>query len=292
MVNCRVGRFLFHNDLLIVSTCCYNISMTNFHINSDRIGIAGDWHCNIFWAKETLKKFHDAGVTEIFQLGDFGIWGGHDGASFILKIAKWLKENGQTLYVTLGNHEDYVRVNATPVASDGTQWYQGHENIKLLPRGFRGSLGASKRVSWVSLGGANSIDFKGRREGISWWREESITVADVYKTVEAGKADFMFCHDAPAGVTMPHDRKEESAGWHPDEVRYSNAGREMLRQAVDVVQPRILFHGHHHCYQDVTVPMKAEGLGDYSLRSIGLACDGMKMANIVFDIPSETYSFV
>jgi Icc-related predicted phosphoesterase len=267
--------------------------MTSFHINSDTIGIAGDWHCNTWWAKETLKKFKDAGVTEIFQLGDFGIWGGHDGATFIRKVAKWLKENGQTLYVTLGNHEDYVRVNATPVAPDGTQWYQGYESIKLLPRGFRGSLGASKRVSWVSLGGANSIDFKGRREGISWWREESITVGDVYKTTEGGHAELMFCHDAPYGIPMVYERKDESAGWNADEVRYSDSGRKMLLEAVSVVKPRILFHGHHHCYQDLIVQLGDTSSGNqYSIRSIGLACDGMKMANIIFDVTSETYSFI
>jgi Icc-related predicted phosphoesterase len=267
--------------------------MTTFKVNSDCIGIAGDWHGNTGWAKSILKSFKEAGINHIFHLGDFGIWGGHDSASFVRKVNKWLNENDQTLYVTLGNHEDYVRVNATPVATDGTQWYQGNERIKLLPRGFRGLVGATVSRSWVSLGGANSIDFKGRREGISWWREESITVADVYKTNEGGHAELMFCHDAPIGVAMNYERKSESAGWHPDEVHYSNQGREMLKHAVDVVQPKVLFHGHHHIYQDITTELTVFGGDDtYSLRTIGLACDGMKSSAAVYNVVDDTYVIV
>lgn len=259
--------------------------MNTFRVNEDIIGVAGDWHGNTGWAKESLKSFKEAGIQHIFHLGDFGIWGGHDGGVYIRKVNKWLTENDQTLYVTLGNHEDYVRVNATPVAEDGTQWYHGNSRIKLLPRGFRGVVGATVERSWVSLGGANSIDFKGRREGISWWREESITVGDVYKAVEGGGADLMFCHDAPTGVPMEYERKAESAGWHPDEVHYSNQGREMLKQAVDVIQPTVLFHGHHHCYQDIKTDMKIYGSeGIYVLRSIGLACDEMRNNLMVFDV--------
>lgn len=262
----------------------------NFHINSDLIGVAGDWHGNTFWAKQSLAAFNAAGIKHIFQLGDFGIWGGHDGASYIRKVNKYLTDNDQILYVTLGNHEDYVRVNATKIASDGTMWYQGNKRIKLLPRGFRGTVGAYMERSWVSLGGANSIDFKGRREGISWWREESITVADVYATASGGKAELMFCHDAPAGVPIEYDRKSQDAGWHADEVRYSNAGREILRQAVDVVQPNVLFHGHHHIFQDVNLELTDFATKEtYEMRSIGLACDGMKKSAMIYNVIEDTY---
>jgi hypothetical protein len=267
--------------------------MTNFNVPTDTIGIAGDWHGNTFWAKESLEAFKDFGITEIFHLGDFGIWGGQDGSVYIRKIAKWLSENGQTLYVTLGNHEDYVRVNSTPVAADGTQWYQGHESIKLLPRGFRGTVGASVSRSWVSLGGANSIDFKGRTEGLSWWREESITVGDVYRTAEGGHAELMFCHDAPIGVPFPFERKGEEAGWQADEIHYSNQGREMLKQAVDAVQPTVLFHGHHHCFQDLQNDMKVYGSDEvYTLRTVGLACDEMSNNLIAYDVTNDTFEVV
>jgi Icc-related predicted phosphoesterase len=265
-----------------------------FRIETQLIGVTGDWHGNTGWAKRVLTAFNELGIKHIFQLGDFGIWGGHDGASYVRKINKWLTQNDQILYVTPGNHEDYVRINSSPFSEDGTQQYQWYDRIKLLPRGFRGEfISTNKTVSWVSLGGANSIDFKGRREGISWWREESITFADVYKVIEGGEADLMFCHDAPAGVPMSYDRKSLDAGWHPDEVRYSNSGREMLRTAVDAVKPEVLFHGHFHIYQDINTELGVIGGSDsYKLRSIGLNMDDSKNSSIVYDPFSQEYVMV
>lgn len=264
-------------------------------IRTNYIGVAGDWHCNTGWVKRTIFAFHSAGIKHIFQLGDFGIWGGHDGASFIRKIAKWLDLNDQYLYVTPGNHEDYVRIAATPIEEeDGTQWYQGNSRIKLLPRGFRGVFQTNdKEVDWLSLGGANSIDFKGRREGISWWREESITVGDIYKVAEKGHAEIMFCHDAPAGVSLILDKKSDKFGWHPDEIHYANSGRETLRQAVDTVQPRVLFHGHYHIYQDISTELSVLGSAEsYDIRTIGLACDEHDNSAIVYDVAAESYSLL
>lgn len=263
-------------------------------ISTNQIGVAGDWHGNTGWAKRTIFVFHAAGVKHIFQLGDFGIWGGQDGASFIRKIAKWLEANDQYLYVTPGNHEDYARIAATPITEDGTQWYQGNPRIKLLPRGLRGIFETELReVSWVSLGGANSIDFKGRREGISWWREESITVGDVYKAASEGHAELMFCHDIPSGVPLTLDRKSGDFGWHPDEIHYANAGRETLRQAVDAVQPKTLFHGHYHIHQNVSTELGVLGAtNSYELRTIGLACDENENSAMVYNITAETYSLL
>jgi Icc-related predicted phosphoesterase len=256
-------------------------------IDSSTIGIAGDWHGNTEWALRTLRAFNDRGIKHIFHLGDFGIWGGHDSAKYILKVNKVLARNSQKLYVTLGNHEDYTRVYAKPFNEDGFREYQG-ENLLLLSRGARGMIGDR---SFISLGGANSIDFQGRREGISWWKEESITLSDVYKSVEGGAADLFFAHDAPAGVNIDYSNKADGMGWDANAIRYSEAGRKMLRQAVDAVKPKVLFHGHHHVYQD-TDNLMHDGLEDYTLRAIGLACDGMENSAIIFDTLSNNYFMI
>lgn len=265
-----------------------------FEIHTSKIGVAGDWHGDTGWAKRVISALSKEGITHIFQLGDFGIWGGHDGASFLRKINKWLTENDQILYVTPGNHEDYVRINNAPYREDGMQQLHSCDRIRLLPRGFRGVFTSNNKISsWVSLGGANSIDFKSRTEGISWWREESITFGDVYNVMSDGKADMMFCHDAPAGIPMAFDSKSLGAGWDPDEVRYSNSGREMLRSAVDSVQPSVLFHGHFHIYQDVETELGIiGGEGSYLLRSIALAMNGMPNSTIVYDVFDKSYTIV
>jgi Icc-related predicted phosphoesterase len=256
-------------------------------IAESRIGIAGDWHGNTEWALKTLRAFAKLNITTVFQLGDFGIWGGHDSAKYILKVGKELSLNNQTLYVTPGNHEDYVRILSKEVDSRGVRVYQ-HERILLLDRGTRGTIAGR---NFVSLGGANSIDFKGRVEGLSWWREESITLGDVYKTVEGGPADIFFSHDAPLGVEIDYSNKADGMGWGPDAIAYSNKGRESLRQAVDGLTPSILFHGHHHVFQDKSTALY-NGAENYDLRTIGLACDSMPLSAIAFDFSSDTYDIV
>jgi Icc-related predicted phosphoesterase len=264
--------------------------MNNFlHVPDSIVGIAGDWHGNTGWAKNAIAAFKKANIKHIFHLGDFGIWGGQDGSVYIRKINKWLTQNDQTLYVTLGNHEDYVRVENTPEAEDGTKWYNGNERIKLLPRGFRGTVG-SNHQTWVSLGGANSIDYKNRTEWLDWWRAESITMSDVYTTINNGYSHYMFCHDAPTGVSFQYEDKSSAAGWNEDAVRYSDAGRQMLKHAVDGVKPKILFHGHHHTFQDEThIFTTEEANTEYKLRTIGLARDEMDNNIIALNTSDDSY---
>lgn len=256
-------------------------------VSNPIVGIVGDWHGDTECALRTLRAFNAAGIKHIFHLGDFGIWGGANSSKYILKVNKLLAQNSQKLYVTLGNHEDYVRVYAKPFNEHGFREYQG-ENLLLLERGARGKIGEK---TFVSLGGANSIDFAGRKEGISWWREESITLTDVYRTVEGGAADIFFSHDAPAGVEIVNSNKADGMGWGTDATEYSNAGRETLRVAVDAIKPKVLFHGHHHTYQDVISSM-SDGAEQYDLRSIGLACDGMENNAIIYNTLSDDYTIV
>lgn len=252
----------------------------------DRVGVSGDWHGNLGWVLPVLKNFKNNGIDHIIQVGDFGfIWGGQDTATGLRKLIRDLERNNQYIYVVLGNHEDYARVNEAPANDDGTKFYRS-ERIILLPRGFRGVIGGR---SFVALGGANSIDFESRTEWLSWWRDESITLGDVYRTVECGHADVMFCHDAPAGVSMPYDGNDN--GWSYKALQYSREGREMLRQAVDGVKPEILFHGHHHLYQDV-VKVFNDGVEDYTIKCVGLARDTMAAANVIFHPETLTYEII
>lgn len=254
--------------------------------NITKVGVSGDWHGNLGWVLPVLKNFKNNGIQHIIQVGDFGfIWGGQDTATGLRKLIRDLDRNDQYVYVVPGNHEDYARINDTPENPDGTKFYRS-KRIILLPRGYRGMIGDK---TFVVLGGANSIDFEGRTEWISWWRDESITLGDVYRTVSGGKADIMFTHDAPAGITMPYDGTDN--GWSAKAIRYSNEGRETLRQAVDAVKPEIIFHGHHHLYQDVKVALN-DGSDEYIVRSVGLARDTMPAANVIFDSELNDYELI
>jgi len=231
----------------------------------DKVGVAGDWHGNKEWAVAALNEFARNGISVVLHLGDFGI-GFKYGDDYIAAVNATLVKNGQVLYVTLGNHEDYVRVNAAPVREDG--WIEYASNVLLAQRGQRWTW---EGRSFVSLGGANSIDRNGRIEGISWWAEEQISMGDVYHTIEGGYADVFLAHDVPAGVPIPLNHR---SNWAPEALKYSNQSKDMVRAAADGVRPAIYFHGHYHIYYDKTVTLGDFATNDvYKTRYIGLDQD-------------------
>lgn len=239
----------------------------------DIIGVAGDWHGNKGWARLRIENFADLGVTKILHLGDFGIWPGNPGAKYLHRVNKLLGQHGMTIYVTLGNHEDYVQVSRLQPARDGSGWLfnPAYPNIMVAPRGHRWEW---EGTSFVSLGGANSIDrfYMHRVENVSWWSGEQISLEDVFNTVKGGHADVMLAHDCPYGVPLFGGHKAGTGDWSYEDIAYSEKSRMMLKQAVDTVKPDLFFHGHYHFFADHTTVLN-DGLDDYTLHSIGLDQD-------------------
>lgn len=255
-----------------------------------QIGIAGDWHGNLGWAKHAIAKFGHIGVQHVLHVGDFGFWPTNNGKKYLHQVNKALDTNGIYLYVTLGNHEDYVQVatfKPHPVIK-GFVYNPDYPQILVATRGARWNWNG---VSFVSLGGANSIDFTGRTENITWWKEERITLGDIYRTVEGGHADIMIAHDCPAGVNIFGSHRDEKNGWTPTEIAYAQQSRMALRQAVDGVKPDILFHGHYHRFLDLTTELY-DGIDYYTLRSIGLDMDDTQKNLMLFELASRDYVMI
>jgi hypothetical protein len=123
-------------------------------------------------------------------------------------------------------------------------------------------------VRWLALGGAHSVDRPWREPGVSWWREETVTDADVDRAVTGGPADVLICHDCPAGVPIPG--LEESAHlWPAEELVAANAHRARVRTVVDAVRPRAIWHGHFHRRYAAAADL---GYGPVTVN--GLDCDG------------------
>jgi Icc-related predicted phosphoesterase len=258
---------------------------TDFNV----IGVAGDWHGNKGWSRVALNTFADAGILHILHVGDFGFWPGNSGQKYLYRVNKVLQENNQTLYVTLGNHEDYVQIsrfNPHPTML-GFVYDRNYPNILVATRGARWEW---EGVSFVSLGGANSIDFTGRTEWINWWKGEQITLADIYNTVAGGKADVMVTHDCPAGVNIWGEHRSDPI-WSPTELRYAAESREALRHAVDGVKPNILFHGHYHFFVD-TISELNDGNDDYQIRTVGLDMDGSQKNLGIFTLPDKEFELL
>lgn len=241
--------------------------------NYSLLGVMGDVHGATGWVLTAIERFAGLGITHILQLGDFGVWPGAAGEKFLRKVNAALEREEMLMVVTLGNHEDYNRLDAKlqPAEHDSSfSQLPGYRHILFASRGQHWNWDG---VEYCSLGGANSIDRHTRAPHRSWWPQESITLGDVYRTVEGGRADIMLTHDVPEGVPILSALKSHSdgAGWPPEALRYAHDSRVMLRHAVDTVQPELLLHGHYHVYADFEVELGVLGTADsYTMRSVCL----------------------
>ena len=120
--------------------------------------------------------------------------------------------------------------------------------IVALPRGHRWR-------SFVSFGGAVSIDLKFRRLGRSWWMEDLPTVEDVEALTAGGHGEIMISHDSPApGTPLANRIRATPNRWSTDALTYADVGARPITAAWDAVDPDVLVHGHFHIQDTVTVP--------------------------------------
>ncbi len=257
------------------------------------IGIAGDWHGNKGWSRLRLLDFAALGITKILHLGDFGLWQDNSGQKYLYRVNKNLEENSQTLYVTLGNHENYVLVSMLQPIIEGENagWFHNPRYPRILyaPRGHRWVW---NDVSFVSLGGGNSIDRAYRQENINWWQGEQIGYGDVQRTREGGHAEIMVAHDCPAGVPLFGGHKAGVGGWSAEDISYAEKSRVALRFAVDIVKPELYFHGHYHFFAEYKTILQDGNNQEYLLHSIGLDKDKAPNNIGVLSLPSKQFDLI
>ena len=252
-----------------------------------KIVIAGDWHINADWALHALDTIASTGIRDIYHVGDFGFWPDVRGQDYLRVIDTHLASTGSSLWVTPGNHDDYVFINS--LETDDAGLLRATDRVKVLPRGHRWAVDG---VSFVSLGGAASIDFETRTEGMNWWREEAITYGDVMRTVGGGTADVMIAHDAPNGVqALSWTSKADTKKHSPEALMYSAESRYMMTHAVDGVRPKVFFHGHYHNAYMETVNL---GMPDdlYEVNAVGLAKDHDRSNLAIMDLSDLSVSFI
>lgn len=250
-----------------------------------RIGIAGDWHHNLPWAVESIKRFKDKDITTVYHVGDFGIYSHAKGQVYLDETNMTCSSAGLKILITPGNHEDYTLINSIPVGSDGIQWIR--PNLGLLPRGYRWEIDGR---TFVSLGGAASIGFTSQTAGVDWWPEEQITMQNVLDISSDGTADVMITHEAPNGIENVRKAKSQSGGeWLEIELYYAYESQKNMTMAVEAVEPKVLFHGHYHCgYEENVLFTNLEGEG-FTIRVVGMNMDSQHR-NLGIFTPA-TYDF-
>lgn len=229
-----------------------------------KVAFAGDWHGNGYWAREAIKYAAEQGAEIIVHLGDFGYDFTRD---YRQTVEAALRRAGLTLQFVDGNHENFPKLYGDwSIGDDGRR--EISPRVHHLPRGYRWEWDG---VKFLALGGAFSVDRRWRELGTSWWTEETITEEDMQRCMADGETDILISHDTPAGYAIPGTAGNVS--WIPhDALEQAYEHRRRLAEVVDVVAPKVIFHGHYHSAYQRRVEY---GYGPASI--YGLDCDGSSL---------------
>lgn len=226
------------------------------HASDETVTLAGDWHGDWGWGTEVVQKTAERGASLILHLGDFGVDSSNRGKKFLLKLDKACEEAGVDIWVTPGNHEDWARMERlwdNPKRRD--HWGDrlpldlGTNHIFILPRGYRFELNG---VSFLSFGGAASVNFDWLSKGSNWWPEEMYSQDEVDEAARSGYADVLLVHESPderyAVSNVRHVLSHNPMGFSIEGLSYSAVSRKRITNLAERVKPRLLAHGHMHTF--------------------------------------------
>lgn len=254
-----------------------------------KVLLAGDIHGDTVWARRVVAVAKNLGCSRILQVGDFGYWEHHgSGVDYLYKLSHALVKNSIGLYFIDGNHENHTMLRADYGPGGEKHEPRGpfwkiRDGIHYVPRGSRwtwadnNDYSDGKGVHFLGCGGAYSVDKPARREGFSWWPEETITEADVRRCLDDhGSVDVLVSHDAPLDCLDAIKEAMRGGYWkqHPETERNQKA----LQAIVDGTKPRLVVHGHYHVGYNTTI-------GDRL--TIGLDRDGRYESLAVLDLADQ-----
>lgn len=130
---------------------------------------------------------------------------------------------------------------------------------------YAGEYGYWPEEELFFLGGAWSIDWKWRVEGISWWRDEELSIEELYKAHQLyieTKPRIVATHEAPSvaaqtmlsGMIIPSTEANATNVEKGEEYHYYKAKlgcvntrtSQALQQMFEIHQPEMWFFGHYH----------------------------------------------
>ena len=234
------------------------------------ISFAGDWHGNYRYTRKALNYAAKNGSDVVIHVGDFGVWSPYN---YIRAVGDEAARLNLQVFFVDGNHEDHPWLNAQPVREDGFRIL--HDNVAHIPRG---TVWTWDGVTFMGLGGAHSVDRQWRRDGVEWFREETLTYGQAFEAATTPHdIDIMITHDCPTGVEIPGIAGNPH-GFPKEEIALAEKHRDLLGYVVDNLQPKILVHGHYHVsYSDM--------LDSTIIR--GLDCDGRPLDKNIWLLDTE-----
>lgn len=199
------------------------------------IYITGDTHGEIDFEKLKIyfKKRYVSEKDFLIILGDAGIVWDNDYENMLLKYYFL----GLTIFFIDGNHENFDLLNKFPIVK------KNNARVHVLYDGIyhvlRGEILILNNLSFLCVGGAESIDKESRIAHESWWKEERIKEYDIDKAffnleTTHFKVDYVLSHCAPDCVVV------KELGFNSDE------STKQLSRLCPYIEMKHWYFGHYH----------------------------------------------
>lgn len=221
----------------------------------------GEWGPTNIWINKNIRnnksiqnyinEGHDVEII-VLQVGDFGWWPhkhgvlGFDGNPKkpwnqygIKNKMDGIRDNTIKFYFAPGNHENHDSLREIEESTD-------EKFIEIIPGVFFCTFGSVLTLlngtNVMFCGGADSIDKDWRIPGDSWWANEIISYADMYKLPDPNdiKIDWIISHTCPISFKYYLDLKFTS--------KMEDPSTEYLENIFKMFNPSKWWFGHFHKY--------------------------------------------
>lgn len=184
------------------------------------------------------KLFYELSIKNIencniLSVGDIGIGFSVNEEENTNFLDRRFKEKNINFYSIRGNH-------------DNPSYFHGEKRIVLsnfeLVEDYTITAYNGKTIQCI--GGAISIDRKGRAKDVSWWPNENVN----FEPTSCGKVDVLVTHTAPSWCA-PVEFGEIVYGWAEEDhelIQDLTKERKTMDEILSLCKPEQHFYGHFH----------------------------------------------
>lgn len=198
----------------------------------------------------TFPGDHIVGVGDVlFVLGDFGVLFDNAPTAREKRILALLAKKPFITMVVPGNHENHPRLYNLPEKT----MFGGKVGVIKRGKVFacrHGEIYTIEGKKFFTFGGATSIDRHLRVPGLSWWKEEVPSVAEMDRGLQNLEdnnyiVDYILAHTAPENIAKLLIKKLGSFYNDPDPTR------KYLEHVCSITTFEHFYCGHWHVEYDI-----------------------------------------
>lgn len=209
-----------------------------------KIAIVGDIHGHMDALNSIVALEREKGEEPqaIIQCGDFGVWNHNWNGGVKVDF------DHIPVYFCRGNHEEHNALDTLPQDKIESLAMLHPENSKNIFHCPFGSVLTIEGWNFLFVGGADSIDKAFREENITWWKQETISEAqmEAFRAKELPKIDFVISHTCPSMV-LEDERFQKLFDGEYLTAKNADPSCDYLQEVYERVKPSgAWFFGHWH----------------------------------------------